>query len=122
MPINNVPGDSLGIALRRWRVMEVEMHDGSRSLHVWGHDVSNGLGRASSPIVDFNSDAMSVTTISGRNYQLIGLPGNSRLGKHAWIKWCSSNGVVAEQDVTSEYLNINQLSTAKFKKINYAVS
>ncbi len=117
MPIRNAPNDSQ-IALRRWRVMEVEAQDGTRSRHVWGHDVKNGLGRASSPIIEFNQDAMTATTRSGSNYKLLGLPGNSRLGKNAWSRWCSSNAVVAELDVTDEYLNVDQLSTIELSKIN----
>jgi hypothetical protein len=118
MPIRNIPGESQEITLRRWRVMEVEVQDGTRSRHVWGHDVKNGLGRASSPIMEFNVGAMTAITRSGSNYRLVGLPGNSRLGKNAWSSWCSNNGVVSELDVTAEYLNIDQLSTVELAKIN----
>jgi len=122
MPIKNVSNDSQEITLRRWRVIEVEAKDGTRSRHVWGHDVKNSLGRASSPIMQFNSDAMTATTRSGSNYRLLGLPGNSRLGKHAWSNWCSNNKVVSESDVTHEYLNIDQLSTVGFAKFNSSVN
>ncbi len=115
MSIKNVPIEE--IALRRWRVIEVETQNGTRSRHVWGHDVKNGLGRASSPIMEFNLDAMTVITRSGRNYKLIGLPGNTRLGKNAWSRWCSNNKVVSELDVTSEYLNIDRLSTLDIGKV-----
>jgi hypothetical protein len=108
------------ITLRRWRVMEIEGRNGIRSRHVWGHDVKNGLGRASSPIVEFDWDAMTATTRSGRNYRLVGLPGNSRLGKHAWKNWCTNNGVVAESDVTHEYLDIDDMSTIELTRINTA--
>ncbi len=115
MSIKNVPIEE--IALRRWRVIEVETQNGARSRHVWGHDVKNGLGRASSPIIEFNLDAMTVITRSGRNYKLIGLPGNTRLGQNAWSRWCSNNKVVSELDVTSEYLNIDRLSTLDIGKV-----
>lgn len=118
MSIRDVMSDSQEITLRRWRVIEVEAQDGIRSRHVWGHDVKNGLGRASSPIMEFNLDAMTAITRSGRSYRLVGLPGNSRLGKNAWSNWCSDNGVVSELDVTNEYLNIDQLSTVELAKIN----
>ncbi len=118
MPIKKAPSDSQEVTLRRWRVIEVEAQNGIRSRHVWGHDVKNGLGRASSPIIEFNLDTMIATTRSGRNYRLLGLPGNSRLGKHAWDSWCSSNEVVSELDVTNEYLNVDQLSTVELAKIN----
>lgn len=118
----NLPNDPQNISLRRWRVMEIESPDGSRTRHVWGHDVTNNLGRASSPIQSFDADGMSITTRSGKVYKLIGLPGNAKLGRSAWRKWCKENAVVSDQDVTDEYLNVNQISTVGFRKINSAAS
>ena len=117
MTIKKIPGDTQEITLRRWRVIEIEIPDGTRSRHVWGHDTRNGLGRASSPIMEFDHDAMTAVTRSGNSYKLIGLPGNSRLGKDAWRRWRRSNPVVSEADVTSEYLNIDHLSTVDLNKI-----
>lgn len=122
MPAENASGNSREITLRRWRVIEIEAQDGARSRHVYGHDVTNNLGRASSPIVQFNVDTMTATTRSGKSYRLVGLPGNSRLAKSAWDKWCSSNGVVSELDVTGEYLNIDQLSTVGFAKMKRSLT
>ena len=121
MAIKKVPDESREITLRRWRVTEIEAPDGTRSRHVWGHDVKNDRGRASSPIIEFNLDAMIATSRSGSNYKLVGLPGNSRLGKGAWSRWRSDNEVVSEVDVTNEYLNVDQLSTAKLAKFNSSV-
>lgn len=117
MPINEVPNDHKEISLRRWRVMEIETKDGTRTRHVWGHDVKNGLGRASSPIKEFDLDSLTATTRSGSVYRLVGVPGNSRLGKGAWSNWCKDNGVVSELDVTNEYLNVDQLSTIGFTRL-----
>ncbi len=117
MPISKVPDESKAISLRRWRVMEIEVQDGTRSRHILGHDVKQGLGRASSPITDFNLDTMTATTRSGSSYKLVGLPGNSRLGKNAWSNWCRDNIIISELDVTKEYFNINQVSTIGFKRI-----
>ncbi len=114
--------DAKKISLRRWRVMEVDSKEGVRSRHVWGHDVTNNLGRASSPIATFDRDTMTATTRSGKMYNLVGLPGNSRLGRSAWRKWCLNNGIVAEKDVTDEYLNVNQVSTVGFEKITNSVN
>ena len=110
MPIKNAPGESQEITMRRWRVIEVEAPDGTRSRHVCGHDVKNDRGLTSSPIVEFNLEAMIAISRSGSNYKLVGLPGNSRLGKGAWSRWCRHNAVVSEVDVTNEYLNTDQLS------------
>jgi hypothetical protein len=121
MSMTNVPIDSQEITLRRWRVIEVELQDGTRSRHVWGHDKTNEQGLASSTIIKFNSDEMIVITRSGRNYRLLGLPGNARIGRSAWRRWCSKNGVVSELDVTNEYLNPDQLSTLELGKVIDAV-
>ena len=110
MTIESTQDDKREVTLRRWRVMEVETKDGTRSRHVCGHDAKNASGCASSPIVEFDLEKMTATTRSGRCYRLLGLPGNSRLGKHAWNNWCNKSGVVAELDVTNEYLNVDQLS------------
>lgn len=118
----DTPADARKISLRRWRVMEVDSKEGVRSRHVWGHDVTNNLGRASSPIATFDRDTMTATTRSGKMYNLVGLPGNSRLGRSAWRKWCLNNGIVAEKDVTDEYLNVNQVSTVGFEKITNSVN
>jgi hypothetical protein len=121
MPIKNMPGESQEVTLRRWRVVEIEAPDGTRSRHVYGHDVKSDRGRASSPIKEFNLDAMTATTRSGSKYKLAGLPGNSRVGKDAWSSWLRDNKVVSEADVTNEYLNVDQISTAKLVKFNSAV-
>jgi hypothetical protein len=121
MPIKSEPDESREITLRRWRVIEIEAPDGTRSRHVWGHDVKNDRGRASSPIMEFNLEAMIAISRSGSNYKLLGLPGNSRLGKGAWNRWCRHNDIVSEVDVTNEYMNIDQLSTAKLAKFNSTV-
>lgn len=102
--------------------MEIEAPDGIRSRHAWGHDVTNNLGRASSPIASFDKDSMTATTRSGKEYTLVGLPGNSKLGRSAWRKWCRENGIVSEVDVTDQYLNVNQVSTVGFEKINSLVN
>jgi len=120
MSTRKVLDNAQEVILRRWRVIEIETQDGTRSRHVWGHDVTHDLGRASTAIMDFNLNTMTATTRSGRNYRLVGLPGNSRLGKHAWSSWCSTHGVVSEVDITNEYLNIHELSTIELAKINCA--
>jgi hypothetical protein len=122
MPLRNISNDSQKVSLRRWRVMEIEALDGIRSRHVWGHDITNNLGRASSPIASFDKDSMTATTRSGMEYILVGLPGNSKLGRSAWRKWCRENGIRTEADVTDEYLNVNQISTVGFEKINSAAN
>lgn len=109
--------ESGNVSLRRWRVMEIASKDGVLSRHVFGHDITNNLGRASSPIQAFDLETMTATTRSGKTYSLVGLPGSAKLGRAAWRKWCRDNAVASEKDVTDEYLNINQVSTVEFEKI-----
>lgn len=109
MVIHKVPDDFKSPSLRRWRVMEVVSRDGTRSRHVWGHDVANDAGRTSSGIKAFDPEAMTATTHSGRVYKLVGAPGNARSGERAWADWCSVNDVVSVVDVTAEYFNADIL-------------
>lgn len=107
--VKNVPKNYKDPSLRRWRVKEVVSRNGTTSRHVYGHDVANDTGRASSAINEFDREAMTATTQSGRNYKLLGAPGNARSGECAWQNWCSINGVVSEVDVTNEYFSIDEL-------------
>lgn len=109
MPITKVPSEFKSPSLRRWRVMEVVSKSGVRSRHVWGHDVTNDAGRASSGIKEFDLESMTATTHSGRIYTLIGAPGKARSGEHAWLNWCRINGVVSAVDVTGEYFSADKL-------------
>ena len=109
MPASKVPQSYKSPSLRRWRVMEVVSKSGKRSRHVWGHDVANDAGRASSGIEKFDNAAMTATTHSGRVYKLVGAPGKARSGEHAWQHWCTVNEVVSAVDVTAEYFDIDQL-------------
>lgn len=117
MPSIFDPADAQVVTLRRWRVMEVQAHNGMRSRHVWGHDVTNDEGRASSSIVSFNAQTMTATTRSGTTYQLTGLPGNSRAGRVVWDQWRRASGVVSEFDVTDEYLDIEHAPREAFARI-----
>ena len=109
--VRDVPDEYKNPSLRRWRVIEVVSLNGTRSRHVYGHDVTNDAGRASSAIKKFDWETMTVTTQSGRNYKLVGAPGNARSGEYAWQNWCSVNVVVSEVDVTNEYFSIDKLFT-----------
>jgi hypothetical protein len=109
--VRDVPSEFKNPSLRRWRVIEVVSRDGTRGRHVYGHDVANDTGRVSSAIKEFNLEAMTAITHSGRNYQLLGAPGNARNGEYAWENWCRNNEVVSEVDVTNEYFSVDKLFT-----------
>ncbi len=109
MPIKKIPVDFKSPEIRRWRIMEVVSQNGMRSRHIWGHDVANDAGRASSGIKEFDLEAMTATTHSGRVYKLVGAPGKARSGEKAWLGWCKINNVVSASDVTGEYFDGDQL-------------
>jgi hypothetical protein len=111
--IKKVPDDYQNPSLRRWRVKEVVSQDGTSSRHVYGHDVANDAGRASSPIKEFDREAMIAITRKGRYYKLVGAPGTARSGEEAWQNWCRINEIVSEVDVTHEYFDFEQLFPAK---------
>ncbi len=89
--------------------MEVVSHSGARSRHIWGHDVTNDMGRASSGIKSFDLGAMTATTHSGTIYKLVGVPGKARSGERAWQNWCRINSIATAVDVTAEYFDSGNL-------------
>jgi hypothetical protein len=109
MPSNKFHCDTETPTIRRWRIVEVEKQDGARSRHIWGHDVTNDRGRASTAITEFDRETMTATTRKGSNYKLVGAPGNSLVLETVWRTWCRLHGVVSEVDVTSEYFDIDRL-------------
>jgi len=111
MPIKDVPDHYKNPSLRRWRVKEVVLQNGTRSRHVYGHDVANDAGRSSTAIKKFDPKTMTATTQSGRTYKLAGAPGHTNSGEYTWQIWCDNHGVVSEVDVTHEYFDENQLFT-----------
>ncbi len=105
MQITRIPSESENPSLRRWRVIEVRLQNGTRTRHLLGHDLVLDEGRASSSIVAFDRGAMTATTSSGRVYTLVGVPGRARKCEVVWRNWCHVNGVVSETDVTHEYFS-----------------
>lgn len=96
-------------SLRRWRVMEILTEKGTPSRHVYGHDITNDTARASTSIKEFDREAMTITTHSGRLYKLLGAPGHSRAGAIVWKEWCHKHHVISETDVTDEYFSVDKL-------------
>ena len=106
------------VTLRRWTVVLVATRDGVRSRHVWGHDVATDEGRVSEAIKDFSMETMTLTTANGFRYCLGGLPGHSRKGQPAWDEWCKAHHVVAQLEVTNDYMNADDVSTRQFMALN----
>ena len=85
--------------------------------HVCGQNPTGDLGISTSAIQEFDPVDMTVKTRSGKIYVLVGQPDDSRLAEGAWRKWCKDNGIVAERDVTSEYLNVDPAPAITFKRL-----
>jgi hypothetical protein len=98
-------------SLHLWRVMEAVLPGDIRTHHVCGEDANSNAGISTSAIQEFDPVAMTVKTLSGRTYILVGPSDNCSLGDAAWRKWCNDNGVVAEQEVTSQYMNTGSAPT-----------
>lgn len=90
--------------ITRWTIFRAVFDDGTTSDHLVG--TAGGYGRASSPIQAFDKDAGTVTTRSGRVYELCGNPGMSMDAAYVWGNWCEVNGVKTAEDVSSEYVKI----------------
>ena len=118
MSSNTTPPNSTE-QLHRWRVMEAVLSGDIRTRHVCAENSANSYGISTSSIQMFDPVAMTVKTRSGKIYHLIGQPEKSPLGEVAWRQWCSENDIVAEHDVTGEFLRVDQTPTVTFKKIGF---
>ncbi len=126
MPTETIPPKPLN-QLHRWRVMEAVWSGDVRTRHVCAENAENKIGVSTSSIREFDPVAMSVKTRSGKIYFLAGQPEASRLAEAAWRKWRGENEILAEHDVTGEYLKNGsnptqaptRTPTITFKKIGF---
>lgn len=115
---NTIPPNSTN-KLHRWCVMEAVLPGDIRTRHVCAENPVGSFGLSTSAIQEFDAVAMTVKTLSGKIYTLVGPPEKSRLGAGAWRQWCSNNGVIAELDVTSDYLNVDPApAVISFKRLD----
>jgi hypothetical protein len=103
--------------LQDWRVMEALLPGGIRTRHVCGQNADRSIGISTSAIQEFDRDAMTIRTRSGKIYTLTGKPGNCRLGSAAWDKWCNDNGTIGELDVTADFTDLIPETTITFKRL-----
>ncbi len=81
--------------------------------HFIGFDMHGGHGAVSSKIGAFDPVTMQGITLSGRIYQLVGLPGIDQDALYTLNEWSNRNEVVM-QDATDEFIqhykvNLEQL-------------
>lgn len=94
-------GEQPVLHIARWRISEVTV-DGRRERHVWGWNLQDREGRASTAITEVRSPEHMLVTGSGRRYRLIGPPGVDPDGAWVWNVWCARFGATDEIDVTAE--------------------
>lgn len=93
------------VELSDWCIMEVSCEDNAEvfTRHLVGTNLEYDSGRVSSPIEQFDKNALSARTRSGRTYILVGEPGVSIRSAFVWANWCGKNRVITSKDVTQEY-------------------
>lgn len=89
------------IRLARWSVREVIIN-GEVSRHFVGENLTEGYGRVSSAIQEFDRATMRGRTASGRIYELVGNPGRDSDAEYTWGSWKMANEVTEERDVSGE--------------------
>lgn len=94
------------VVLSRWRIFEVTTpyHD-LPTRHFVGYNETEGEGRASSAIQEFDTDTMQGITRSGRVYRLTGSPGSDPDALYVWSRWSEMNEVETSKDITEEFKN-----------------
>ena len=90
------------LELASWMVVEVTPPGTDR--HFVGYNLTEGEGRTSSKIVDYNKETRVGTTRSGRQYKLVGEPGCDGDAVYTFTKWCKINAVESYEDVSEDYI------------------
>lgn len=88
------------LELVNWAVMELPSGD----RHFAGYNITEGEGRASSKIIEFDKKALIGKTQSGRIYKLLGAPGIYGDGVYVWERWCRINGETSWTDVSEQVM------------------
>lgn len=88
--------DDPQVTLSDWQIRELP--NGHR--HFAGVDPSDGSGRVSSFIVEFDAEKMCGRTNSGRVYVLRGKPGWSDNAEYVWTAWARVNNATTYTDVS----------------------
>ena len=96
------PEGETKVQMSMWSVREVSSPFLEETTqHLVG--VVDGLGRVCSPIQEFDRETMTVTTRSGKLYELIGPPGDGVDSQYVFGQWCDMNQIDDVTDVTDEY-------------------
>ena len=80
--------ESPNVRLLEWQVYALQ--EGCRRMV--GYDPDECDGRVSTPVVSFHPNTASLTTESGRHYELLGPPGYDSDAHYVWRRWLKANG------------------------------
>ena len=98
------PDKETKVQMSMWSVREVSSFlDEETTQHLVG--VVDGYGRVCSPIQDFDRETMTVTSRSGKLYELVGEPGLDMDAAYVFANWCRMNEITEVTDVTDQYWN-----------------
>lgn len=105
--------------LEAWQVFKIVKTNGFEDrfgLHFAGRNCRDYDGAVSSKIERFDPVTMRGVTISGRIYQLVGLPGYCDDAQYVLEKWCKLNRVEA-QNATEEFIAQYGISLENIAKL-----
>jgi hypothetical protein len=95
------------LEMSRWHIYEVSSDKWpEKTRHFVGYNCTEGGGRVSSAIVEFDKATMKGKTQSGRVYHLNGPPGINMDAMYVWGHWTSANGINQIVDVSKEVLDV----------------
>jgi len=99
MPIWKIApvSDAPEVTLSHWQIRELP----NRNRHFVGSDVTDGTGRVSTFIVEFDVETMRGRTNSRRVYHLRGKTGWSGNGEYIWSRWAPPNNATEFVDVSN---------------------
>ena len=106
--------------LESWQVYKVVKADIQPELfgfHFVGFDVLGGHGAVSSKVEKFDPVKMCGVTVSGRVYQLLGLPGIDEDAQYTLYGWSVRNKVVVKE-VTREFVEQNKIDLEQVRKLD----
>lgn len=90
------------LTLRDWAVFEVgSVNRPERTRHFVGYNVTEGEGRVSSRICEFDVTTRRGRTETGRIYELQGRPGMNFDAEYVWNRWKAINNATDVVDVTA---------------------
>jgi hypothetical protein len=85
--------------------------------HFVGHDVRGCHGAVSSKIDRFDPVKMSGVTLSGRVYQLVGMPGVDQDAQYTLAGWIVRNELVME-DATEEFIRYYKIDSERMREMD----